>query len=67
MATDTEIYRTANLLIEEFGDMAPASAFIKADQMEDQGEERAHAIWLRVAKAAEDILSEERPGHLLLN
>ena len=32
MATDSEIYRAANLLVKEFGEIAPMGAQIKADQ-----------------------------------
>ena len=33
MGTESEIYRTANLLIQEYGDMGPPAAFIRADQL----------------------------------
>ena len=31
MGTESEIYRTANLLIQKYGEMAPPAAFIRAD------------------------------------
>lgn len=61
MATDSDILRTANLLVEQYGEMAPAGAKIKADQLQDSGDVPGRRLWLRVAKAAEELLSEERP------
>ena len=61
MATAPEIYRTVTLLIEQFGEMAPVGAFLKADQMRQQGDQGAHALWLRVGRVAEDLLAEDRP------
>ncbi len=62
-----EVYRTANLLIEEYGELAPAGAFIKADQLRDQGDVAGHGLWLSIARAAEDLLSAERPTGALLH
>jgi len=61
MATDTEIFRTANLLIQEYGDFAPAGAKIRADHLHALGDDRGQAVWMRVAKAAERLLSDDLP------
>ena len=58
---DTDILRTANLLINEYGEMAPVGAQIKADQMKDNGNQEGRRLWLRIAKAAEQLLSEKSP------
>ncbi|NQU61963.1 MAG: hypothetical protein HQ512_12600 [Rhodospirillales bacterium] len=62
MGTESDIFRTANLLIEEYGEMAPPAAFIRADQLFEKGDLTGRRIWLRIGKTAEDLLSEKRPG-----
>ncbi|PIW29200.1 MAG: hypothetical protein COW30_05455 [Rhodospirillales bacterium CG15_BIG_FIL_POST_REV_8_21_14_020_66_15] len=64
MATDSEIYRAASLLIQEFGEMATIGAQVKADQMQDRA---ARSVWLRVARATQELLSESAPGRGALN
>jgi hypothetical protein len=61
MGTKSEIFRTANLLVQEYGEMAPAGANIRADQLAERGNNSGRAVWLRIASAAEDLLSEHRP------
>ncbi|HIC28537.1 MAG TPA: hypothetical protein EYO85_03685 [Rhodospirillales bacterium] len=62
MGTETDIYRTANLLIKEYGEMAPPAAFIRADQLFEKGDLSGRRVWLRVARAAEGLLSEKAPA-----
>ncbi len=47
-------YRCAHLLIERYGDDAPIE--VAAD-----GDMEGRAVWLRIVKAIEELLSEERP------
>lgn len=61
MATKSDIYRTANLLITEYGEMAPIGANIRADRLRDAGDERGYRVWRRIAIATEDLLAEGRP------
>lgn len=67
MATDSEVLKTANLLIDTYGDMAPAGAKIKADHLQDNGDAKGRAVWLRIARAAEKLLAEERPKDAILH
>ena len=67
MGTKSEIFRTANLLIKEYGEMAPLGANIRADQLRDRGNLTGRAVWLKIANAAEDLLCEERPIHVKLH
>ena len=67
MGTESEIYRTANLLIQEYGEMAPPAAFIRADQLHDKGDISGRRVWLRIARVTEDLLSEERPAHVSIH
>ncbi len=62
MGTESEIFRTANLLIKEYGEMAPPAAFIRADQLFEKGDMPGRRVWLRIARVAEDLLSEQRPA-----
>ena len=67
MGTKSEIFRTANLLIQEYGEMAPPAAFIRADQLSDKGDMPGRRIWLRIAKVAENLLSETRPRNVSIH
>lgn len=67
MTADSSIYRTANLLIRKYGDMAPVGAIIKADSLMEAGDMAGRTLWMKVAKAAEELLSEERPGDATLH
>ena len=63
MSIQPEILRTASLLVDEYGEMAVVGAFIRADQLSAQGDTRGCERWLRVARATEDLLSQNRPLH----
>ena len=67
MNLSPEVYRTATLMIAEYGDLAPAGAFIKADQLSDAGDEKGRDVWLRVAKAVEELLSDERLNNSIVH
>ncbi len=62
MVTDLDIYRAANELIKQFGDAADIEAAMRADELMDAGDMEGRAVWLRIVKAIEELLSEERPG-----
>ena len=67
MATYTEIFKTANLLIDTYGEMAPNGAKIKADHLKDKGDAQGQKIWLRIARAAESLLDEKRPDNAIVH
>lgn len=67
MTRSSEVYRTATLLIQEYGEFAPAGAFIKADQLSDLGDARGRDVWINVAKAAEELLSVDVPPHTVMH
>ena len=62
MDYENEILRTANLLIQEYGEMAPPAALIRADQLSERGDFSGRKVWLRIAQIAEDLLSEDPPA-----
>ncbi len=62
MILDLDIYRTANLLVKQHGRDAPIHAAMRADAMLDKGDLDGYAVWSRIVKAAEELLSKERPA-----
>ncbi len=67
MPIDPETYRVANLLINEYGEMARIGALLRADQLRDRGDADGRARWLRVARAVEELLVEEAPSEAKAN
>ncbi len=61
MTSDLDIYRSANELIKQFGDAADIEAAMRADERLAAGDMGGEAVWLRIGKAIEELLSEERP------
>ncbi len=61
MTSDIDIYRSAHLLIERYGDDAPNEAAMRADGCLAAGNKEGEAVWLRIVKAIEELLSKERP------
>ena len=62
MIPDLDIYRSANELIREHGEDAPIHAAMRADAMLDTGDLDGAAVWKRIVKAVEELLSKERPA-----
>ncbi len=61
MTSDLDIYRSANELIEQHGEDAPIHAAMRADELMEAGDMEGRAVWLRIVKAIEELLSKERP------
>ncbi len=61
MTSDLDIYRSANELIKQFGDAADIEAAMRADELMEAGDMEGVAVWGRIVKAIEELLSEERP------
>ncbi len=61
MISDLDIYRSANELIKQHGDAADIEAAMRADELMEAGDMEGEAVWLRIVKAIEELLSEERP------
>ncbi len=62
MIPDLDIYRTANLPVNQHGADAPIHAAMRTDAMLDRGDLEGYAAWKRIVKAAEELLSKERPA-----
>jgi len=61
MTSEIDIYRSANELIKQYGDAADIEAAMLADELMEAGDMEGQAVWLRIVKAIEELLSEERP------
>ncbi len=61
MTSDLDIYRSATELIKQFGDAADIEPAMRADELLAAGDMEGEAVWLRIVKAVEELLSEERP------
>ena len=61
MISDIDIYRPANELIKQYGEAADIEAAMRADELMEAGDMEGEAVWLRIVKAIEELLSEERP------
>ncbi len=62
MIPDIDILRSANLLVKRHGEDAPIEAAMRADAMLDKGDLDGYGMWKRIVKAAEELLSKERPA-----
>ncbi len=58
---DLDIYRTANILVKQHGEDAPIEAAMRADAMLEKGDLGGDAVFQRIVRAAEELLSKERP------
>ncbi len=55
---ETDIWRTARALIDEYGDRAPAEAATRADALLDIEDLEGRAVGLRVSEAAKTLLKK---------
>ncbi len=61
MVPNLDIYRSANLLVKHHGQDAPIHAAMRADAMLEAGDLDSYAVWKRIVRATEELLSKERP------
>ena len=61
MIPDLDVYRSANVIVKRHGQDAPIEAAMRADAMLEKGDLGGYAAWRRVLRAAEELLSKERP------
>lgn len=55
MHITSEIYKTATILIEAYGEMATVGATLKADHCLHTGDHDGNHTWLQVARCIEEI------------
>jgi hypothetical protein len=61
MVSDLDIYRSAKVLVDQYGDGAPLRAGIKAEKFSKAGDLEGAAVWFRILTAAEELLAKDRP------
>ncbi len=61
MTSDLDIYRSAHELIEQHGEAADIEAAMKADECLAAGDMEGEAVWLRIGRVIEELLSKEPP------
>jgi len=59
---EKDIYRSAKLLIDQFGDDAPIEVAMRADALLENGDLDGVAVWKRVLRAIEDLTSNAPDG-----
>ncbi len=61
MVSDLDIWRTANVIIKQYGQDAPIHAAMRADAMLETGDPNGYAVWKRILRAVEELQSV-KPG-----
>ncbi len=59
---DLATYRSAKLLIEQYGEDAPIFAAQQADKCLEAGDSDGYAVWKRVIQAIRELLDQKPPG-----
>ena len=59
MISDLDIWRSAQVMVERFGENAPLEAAKRADELLGQGDMDGSRVWQRIMKAAEDLLRDK--------
>ena len=67
MTSNRDIYASANELIKQYGEDAPIHAAMRADELLDQGDMDGKAVWVRILKAVDELLSEKVPDDVTVN
>ncbi len=55
MISDIDIYRSAKLIVDKYGDDAPIEAALRADAMLERGDLDGYAVWKRILAAVEEL------------
>lgn len=64
MVSEIDIYRTAKSVIGSHNEGAPRECLRRSEHFRTKGDRGGAAVWLRVKRAAEEILNTEPPGPL---
>lgn len=67
MTPDFEIYRAANLLMDEFGHMATEYATMCAEGSLTSGDVDGREVWLQILEVVEDFMSESVPENAIFH
>ncbi len=53
--SDSDIYRSANLLIDQHGEDAARHAAMRADALLEAGDKEGRRVWLSIREATEEL------------
>ncbi len=59
MIPDLDIYRAANVIINQYGEDAPIHAAMRADATLEAGDLNGYAVWKRRLRAVEELVRKE--------
>lgn len=62
MTSDLDIYRSAAVMIRQFGPGAAAQAAARAGSLGEKGDHEGQFTWERIARAVRDLQRVERPA-----
>lgn len=62
MVADIDIYRAANILIEQHGVTAHIAAAQRIDELDGQGDLDGVAVWRRIKRAVQELQRMEPDG-----
>ena len=64
MLSELDIWRAAAAMVKHFGDGAALEAAQRADRLLDEGDTVGLAVWLRIARAIEELQRDKPDGQL---
>lgn len=67
MTSERDIYAGAAELIKQHGEDTPVHAAMRADELLDAGDLDGLAVWKRILKAVDELLSEKIPDGATVN
>lgn len=62
MTTEIDVYRSAKLFVDRYGDGAGDQAAMRADALHKAGDLAGYALWRRVLRAIEVLQTLPMPG-----
>ena len=61
---DIDLWRAAKLLVDRYGEGAPAEAMRRADTLAAQGDAAGKLVWLRILETIEELQSTKPKGQV---
>ncbi|MCP5372946.1 MAG: hypothetical protein H6907_14565 [Hyphomicrobiales bacterium] len=62
MRRSSDVYRTAHLMVTTYGEKARIGAGVMIDMMREKGDVDGRYLWLRVARAVDELLDCRPPA-----
>ena len=61
MISELDIWISARVVIDEYGEDAPIHTAQRADEILEEGDLDGLAVWKRILRAVDELLAKERP------